>query len=284
MKISILFISMIFMACAARTTGIQSSSSCSAKVVNGQKEVVCTDGTGFDVNDGTDGSNGVNGTNGVNGNAGQNGINGTDGTNGMNGYSIGTISEIATQSQCANGGQVLEFYQDVNYSGAYASNDPITSQVTICNGLNGTDGLNGVNGTDGINGSNGTNSSITVSVASQTQCANGGLSITTLNGAESSTSVVCNGATGPQGETGPQGLQGIQGLSGVSAVQFCPNYAASYPNVFPEFGLCVNNAIYAVYWDNKNAWLAEVVPGYYSSTSTSAPCNFTVTLGCNISN
>jgi hypothetical protein len=62
----------------------------------------------------------------------------------------------------------------------------------------------------------------------------------------------------------------------LTTVQFCPNYTVKYPSTFPEFGIVIDNTIYAVYWDGTNAWLTEVPPGNYASTSTSAPCNFTV--------
>jgi hypothetical protein len=65
-------------------------------------------------------------------------------------------------------------------------------------------------------------------------------------------------------------------------VQFCTGYTTTYPSVFPEFGFCINSQIYAVYWDGKNAWEGEIVPGYYDSTSTSAPCDFTVSAGCEV--
>ena len=75
------------------------------------------------------------------------------------------------------------------------------------------------------------------------------------------------------------------GVNGQDAIQptmikFCSNYESSYPTTFPEYGICIDNILYAVYWDNKNSWLTEVTPGYYSSTSTSAPCNFTVKDNC----
>lgn len=88
--------------------------------------------------------------------------------------------------------------------------------------------------------------------------------------------LVCNGINGTNGTNGVNS-------TAISTVQFCPGYT-SYPSSFPEFGLCVNSAIFAVYWDGRNAWLAETVPGYYESTSTSAPCNFTVKTNCVISN
>lgn len=92
------------------------------------------------------------------------------------------------------------------------------------------------------------------------------------------------GDTGDVGPTGPQGPQGVAGAPGtvVTQVQFCPGYVTIYPSTFPEFGLCISSHLYAVYWDKKNAWLAEVVPGYYASTSTSAPCNFHVASSCEV--
>lgn len=95
------------------------------------------------------------------------------------------------------------------------------------------------------------------------------------------------GVTGSQGSSGTNGSDGSQGPQGVpgapakaTAVQFCPRYAVVYPSTFPEFGLCIDDTLYAVYWDGKNSWLAEIPPGYYSSTSTTAPCNFTVKDKC----
>lgn len=85
--------------------------------------------------------------------------------------------------------------------------------------------------------------------------------------------LITNGAPGQQGQ---QGLPG----TATTAVQFCPGYTTTYPSSFPEFGFCSQGSIYAVYWDGHNAWLAEVVPGYYASTSTSAPCNFHVAANC----
>lgn len=93
------------------------------------------------------------------------------------------------------------------------------------------------------------------------------------------------GDTGDVGPTGPQGPQGDAGAPGtvVTQVQFCPGYVTTYPSTFPEFGLCISSHLYAVYWDKHNAWLAEVMPGYYASTSTNAPCNFHVAASCQVS-
>lgn len=80
---------------------------------------------------------------------------------------------------------------------------------------------------------------------------------------------------------GPQGPQGKPG-TGVSKIQFCPGYTTTYPTTFPEYGTCIEGQLYAVYWDTHNAWEALIVPGYYKSTSTSAPCNFTVFDNCTV--
>lgn len=84
-----------------------------------------------------------------------------------------------------------------------------------------------------------------------------------------------NGATGPIGLTGATGAAGQAGTQVISE-QFCSGYTLSYPSTFPEFGLLINGQLFAVYWDGHNSWLAEIPPGYYASTSTSAPCDFTV--------
>jgi hypothetical protein len=105
--------------------------------------------------------------------------------------------------------------------------------------------------------------------------------------------VNCGGTTSPtpqyyptSGPTGPQGTSGVNGTNGngVTMVQFCPNVTTMYPSTFPEFGFCVGGILYATYWNGTNAWTAEIVPGVYMSTSTSAPCNFTVVTNCGIIN
>jgi hypothetical protein len=86
-----------------------------------------------------------------------------------------------------------------------------------------------------------------------------------------------------QGPPGPQGPIGNPGSS-VTMVQFCSNYSTTYPSTFPEYGFCVSNNLYATYWNGTDAWTAEIVPGYYDSTSTSAPCSFTVLPNCVVEN
>lgn len=87
------------------------------------------------------------------------------------------------------------------------------------------------------------------------------------------------GATGSPGSTGPQGVPGAPGTQ-VSAVQFCPGYVPTYPTVFPEVGLCINGKLYAEYYAPPSSGLVYIPPGYYSSTQTGAPCNFTVKPNC----
>lgn len=80
---------------------------------------------------------------------------------------------------------------------------------------------------------------------------------------------------GPPGSQGPPGTPGTQ----VSTVKFC-NSPTTYPTSFPEYGFCIDNVLYATFWDGHNAWTAQIPPGNYLSTSTGLQCNFNVTTGC----
>lgn len=118
--------------------------------------------------------------------------------------------------------------------------------VSGCGYLQGSDGSPG---RDGINGSNGR-----------------------------------DGQNGHDGQNGSPGLNGHDGqngrdATGVTTVLFCPGYQ---PTSYPEYGICIAGNLYAVYWDKQNAFMAEIVPGNYVSTSTSAPCNFQVAAGCTV--
>lgn len=84
----------------------------------------------------------------------------------------------------------------------------------------------------------------------------------------------------PQGIPGPAGPAGVSGTI-ITPIQFCPGYVTTYPSTFAEVGLCIDNQLYAVYW-NGQAALTLIPPGAYTSTSTSAPCNFTVLPNCQI--
>lgn len=110
-----------------------------------------------------------------------------------------------------------------------------------------------------------------------------GSSQTLTNGSGGATGA--SGGVGAQGATGTQGLTGLTGQNGtpVTPVQFCTGYTTTYPTTFAEDGLCINGSVYAVYW-NGEAALTMIPPGSYSSTSTTAPCNFTVGANCAVSN
>lgn len=85
---------------------------------------------------------------------------------------------------------------------------------------------------------------------------------------------------GPVGDTGPAGPQGQTGASGstVREVQLCPG-TPTYPSVFPEVALCINNTLYAVYSAN-NGFLVRLTPGRYSSNAIGSRCSFTVFDNC----
>lgn len=78
-----------------------------------------------------------------------------------------------------------------------------------------------------------------------------------------------------------QSLQPTVG-STISAVKFCPGYTVSYPTTWPEYGFCINGDLYATITDKGTTFTTKVAPGGYSSTSTSAPCNFTYIGACQI--
>jgi len=69
-----------------------------------------------------------------------------------------------------------------------------------------------------------------------------------------------------------------------TTVKFCANQTVSYPNSFPEWGLCLQNQLYAVFFDGQNAWWAQIPAGNYRTTSTGLICNFTVKENCVVEN
>lgn len=131
----------------------------------------------------------------------------------------------------------------------------------------------------------------------QTNAITGGVEVTCPGQAPLT---VYNGADGPQGlpgtpgdpgatgATGSQGAPGTNGQDGTDAtpitvVELCPSYGAtSYPNSFPELAVCLDNNLYGVYWSGTEAFLAEIVPGTYASTSPDA-CTLTVAANCVVS-
>lgn len=97
-----------------------------------------------------------------------------------------------------------------------------------------------------------------------------------------------NGAAGGQGKVGQAGSPGLQGAPGIPGgsnvipVQFCDG-TPTYPTNFLEVGLCIDNQLYAVYW-NGQAALTLLPPGTYGSTSGGGTnCVFTVSDNCAIS-
>lgn len=143
------------------------------------------------------------------------------------------------------------------------------SQITCPDGstqivYNGADGHTGLTGAVGPSGQAAKPCTVTDEV--------GGALVSCPDG---SSQMITDGSNGIQGQPGSPGTI-------VTSVQFCASYAASYPNAFPETAICLNENLYAVYWDSRNAWFALIPPGYYSSTSTSAPCRFIVTANCQV--
>jgi hypothetical protein len=90
------------------------------------------------------------------------------------------------------------------------------------------------------------------------------------------------GPQGVQGLIGPAGIQGVPGTPGtvVTFVKFCTQ-TPSYPNTFPEYGLCVGGVVYAVY--SANGGFGVLLPnGTYNSDGINSVCTFSVN-GCTIS-
>lgn len=96
--------------------------------------------------------------------------------------------------------------------------------------------------------------------------------------------LLVNCGQGPAGNSGASGPQGPAGAdNSVTVVQFCPGSVPSYPNVFPEVGIVINNQIYAVY-STLGGFLTLLMPGYYASNAVGSACNFTVNADGTISN
>lgn len=168
-------------------------------------------------------------------------------------------------------------------------------------GLNGNKGNDGTPGTGGEQGAPGLNVVSQVISAPYGACPNGG-SILLLAQDELGTGVwditdpgqsavlICNGpdgAKGDTGETGSQGMAGQDGSNGINAtpitpVQFCPNLGTTvYASNWPEQGFCLDNKLYGVYFTGSYAFLAELPPGAYSSTSMNG-CSFTIGSNCSV--
>lgn len=92
------------------------------------------------------------------------------------------------------------------------------------------------------------------------------------------------GPKGDKGDTGDQGVPGTPGApgNGITVVQLCPSGVTVYPSAFAEVAFCIDGKLYGTYWDGKNAWSTLIPTGAYKSTSTSVPCNFTVSANCTV--
>lgn len=89
-----------------------------------------------------------------------------------------------------------------------------------------------------------------------------------------------DGIDGLQGQIGPQGIPGVPASPGttVTFIKFC-NETPSYPSAFPEFGLCVDGEIFAVY-STHGGFGVKIPPGTYSSNGVNSSCTFTVQANC----
>lgn len=87
------------------------------------------------------------------------------------------------------------------------------------------------------------------------------------------------GARGPEGQAGQSGPAGQDGTA-VVPVKFCSGQA-TYPSKFPEYGLCINGQLFAVYSAN-DGFLTLIPNGSYQSNAIGSSCSFVVN-GCTIS-
>ncbi len=126
-----------------------------------------------------------------------NGLAGANGINGSQGAGAGILLSPSTPGSCPTGGTLITTFQDLNNNGAFDPTELLTSTSTVCNGINGTTGTNG------------TSSIITTSLATQAQCAAGGVVYTThVDGAVPVANLICNGTNGSNGNHGQSaGLQ-----------------------------------------------------------------------------
>lgn len=96
--------------------------------------------------------------------------------------------------------------------------------------------------------------------------------------------VGCSGQKGDPGSpgesiVGPSGPAGADGTI-ISVVPLCPG-TTTYPGVFVEVAMCINNELYAVY-STPGAFLTKLPPGNYTSNAIGSACNLTVLPNCEI--
>lgn len=134
--------------------------------------------------------------------------------------------------------------------------------------------IQGDKGVAGKDGDNGVGCSIQV-LASSIALPNGGASIVCANGA----TVISNGSQGAPGVNGAPGTPGTPGTQ-ITPIKLC-SQTPSYPSVFVEYAVCINNQLYAVYSAN-GGFLAFLPPGAYSSNGIGSSCNLNVGLNCSV--
>jgi len=118
---------------------------------------------------------------------------GLNGQNGSQGAGAGILVESAAAHSCSAGGMMITTFVDANNSSILDPLETVTSVSTICNGRNGA---------DGVNGADGAAAALTVSLASASQCAEGGVVYSSASGGQTSpdVTVICNGSNGRDGE------------------------------------------------------------------------------------
>lgn len=89
------------------------------------------------------------------------------------------------------------------------------------------------------------------------------------------------GTAGSDGHNGLNGANGLDALSPINVVNLCVGYT-TYPGVFVETALCINNHLYGVYSAN-GGFLTLLPPGNYSSNAIGSACNLTVHDDCTVS-
>lgn len=136
-----------------------------------------------------------------------------------------------------------------------------------------------VPGVCGDTGAPGTTQVVALLPATLDQCPTGGVNVV-ITSTTTTASVICNGQAGSAGPSGARGLPGLNAAP-VSVVYLC-SQTPSYPSVFVETALCINNSLYAVY-SIPNAFMTYLSPGAYTSTGIGSSCNLTVGENCNVS-
>ena len=97
------------------------------------------------------------------------------------------------------------------------------------------------------------------------------------------------GKPGPQGQpgqsiVGPPGPTGSPGPSGtiITMKQLCGSCVPTYPSVFAESVMCIDNQLYGVYSAN-GGFLSLLTPGTYTSNGINCSCTITIGNDCSIS-